>query len=469
MTYHVHPFGDILGLEDKIEEYDDHLADLNNPHQVAHDQLLDVFPNQHHDQVHLLYGPDQSDVDISGPADETQGLFKQGLKFFPQYRNRYIDNYTIGPTYYPQQWVSNADYISVANTVTVDPAFPQEVGASFPIYQGASPTAGFLAKQIMFGNRYSNPLVQYRINSYRVYTIAGNEYTVYVVLDPTGTPIFEEIQSFEADLTGWVTISITPIIIDIGTAFDLVALVLEPAAIPVVFQGNWVYSTPQNALVPLTGEAIQANTSPSLLSISYIDDDGGDRTAELQSLELGDTVSTNNVKWAIQTTTDQGTYIDFTVAPALQAPPDGVSEFTFTTKAPAVITVVEDPVYWPASVFAGNVFGLFGIDVPYQDATINDSAYGTDINVTEMSFSSDWDLIAVGKGGSSSGGNFNPTTFQGAGTTGYVPDPIVENGLILSDSGAWVVAADGDKNVDGGVASSVYTAPQFIDGGTASG
>jgi hypothetical protein len=61
--------------------------------------------------------------------------------------------------------------------------------------------------------------------------------------------------------------------------------------------------------------------------------------------------------------------------------------------------------------------------------------------------------------------------FAGAGTTGLVPDPITEEGYVLSDSGEWVPGGVGGGGgmVDGGFANSVYTPPQLIDGGSAAG
>ena len=93
---------------------------------------------------------------------------------------------------------------------------------------------------------------------------------------------------------------------------------------------------------------------------------------------------------------------------------------------------------------------------------------------------------------------FDPAEFGGAGTTGYVPDPITEQGHVLSDSGEWVEQAGGgveqlvaganitlnppdglgvvtisstggsggDYSIDGGFPDSIYTPPQSIDGGT---
>ena len=59
--------------------------------------------------------------------------------------------------------------------------------------------------------------------------------------------------------------------------------------------------------------------------------------------------------------------------------------------------------------------------------------------------------------------------FQGAGTQGIVPDPITEDGKVLSDSGEWITVQAGYAELDGGFANAVYLPTQLIDGGTASG
>jgi hypothetical protein len=67
------------------------------------------------------------------------------------------------------------------------------------------------------------------------------------------------------------------------------------------------------------------------------------------------------------------------------------------------------------------------------------------------------------------GGGGTNDVFQGAGTTGLVPDPLAEQGYVLSDSGAWVPQTGGGDqfNIDGGVAASVYNPPENIIGGGA--
>jgi len=74
----------------------------------------------------------------------------------------------------------------------------------------------------------------------------------------------------------------------------------------------------------------------------------------------------------------------------------------------------------------GNAYGM---DILVQDAFIPDQT--------------EWRLkIVGGVSASGGGGGFTPTTFLGAGTTGYVPDPISATGTYLRDDGTWVVPTD---------------------------
>jgi hypothetical protein len=57
--------------------------------------------------------------------------------------------------------------------------------------------------------------------------------------------------------------------------------------------------------------------------------------------------------------------------------------------------------------------------------------------------------------------------FEGAGSTGLVPDPITEEGKVLSDSGEWITVQAGYAELDGGFANAVYLSTQIVDGGFA--
>ena len=66
MTYHVHAFSDILGLDDLTAAIEAHIADLDNPHDTSLDKLIDVDITgaEHRNSLTynsgtLLWGPDK--------------------------------------------------------------------------------------------------------------------------------------------------------------------------------------------------------------------------------------------------------------------------------------------------------------------------------------------------------------------------------------------------------------------------
>ncbi|RLA07791.1 MAG: hypothetical protein DRQ54_04990, partial [Gammaproteobacteria bacterium] len=179
-----------------------------------HDNMNGITPDNHHNQVHLLFGSDHSDVNIVSPMAETQGLHWLGSEFVPDYRTKLLP-YVGGQTYYPQETVWQDGWLSSANVETTDYPAPVGVGSPQFVYQGAAPTSDSSAKQIIFGSRYTWGINGW-IGGYRIYAVAGQHYSVFTVLDPTGVPIVEQVSDFTADTTGWVTLAAPVSLVLIG-------------------------------------------------------------------------------------------------------------------------------------------------------------------------------------------------------------------------------------------------------------
>ena len=333
----------------------------------------------------------------SGVDEPTRrGLFD--VERFARTRMGWGGFWDVGVDRYPPATVVNDDgWLAVCTEPTgcTERPAPQAVGESFYLYDGASPTESLLASQITFGNRYTWPTGGF-LTGYRVYTIAGNEYTLLSVNDPDGAAQIEQLGQFLATATGWREFGLTQTIISSGTTFDLVAIVSEPDATPTVWTGNWDYVKPNNEGPPLTGQALQANRLPSLVSVHKTDSDAGDRGAELLALNVGDVIELGAARWSIQSITDSGTYVDFGVAPAVQSPLSGVQEFKFETVTPTPVTYMKDLDYWTTSSFP-TTQGLFG--TAYSDAVADDSAYGVDIQVQVAEVSDQWDIMSAPSSG----------------------------------------------------------------------
>ncbi len=414
-----------------------------------HNNLNGIGPDDHHNQVHLLYGPDHSDVNSVTPIALRDLLAWDGSEFSPDRRTRAVGDYVEGQTYNRGDEVYNGSDLSEALVDDVG-SYPYvaPTGDSFDVYQGDPiPTSAKNAKQVIFGQRYTNPTAGFFINGYRIYTVAGNDYEVVSVSDPLGTPVFTQIATFTATSGGWRVLPINSIAVATGTVFDLICTVSEPDPTPIEVTASYDYQTPQNNVGPASGQIIQGRSLPSVLSISYTDAAAGDRTAIIQGLSIGDKISIGSVLYSVQTNQDQGLYADVVVAPALTTTPTGIQDVTFETVASTPITIGEDLAYWPTSTFP-EVQGLLGIDAPYADIVPDTNAYGLDISIQEAFIpdQTEWRLKIVGPlsgGGGGGGGSFTPDIFAGAGTTGYVPDPVTESGKYLLDDGTWTDTIDG--------------------------
>lgn len=298
------------------------------------------------------------------------------------------------------------DWTSISNKPTSDYPVPQYTGEEFNVYNGTISDNQVNARQLIFGTRYSSGISAY-VKGYRVDVVAGNAYRLYSVADPLGSKIIKLELDFVAADTGWLDISIAPSLVLAGQTFDIVAVVNEPDPTPSVFVGNWNYQKPTNLTPPLSGQMTHSSKESNKLLIHYIDNDLGDRTVQLQTLEVGDLIRSNDVQWAIQSIIDQTTYIEFDVAPATQSSVLGVNSFEFETKLETPITYAVDVDYYLTDP---NVSGLFIEDGSYDDIVVDDNAYGVDLLVQEVIQSDDWDVVAssANLGG---GGNKKATDF----------------------------------------------------------
>jgi hypothetical protein len=306
-------------------------------------------------------------------------------------RMRWADHW-VGGLYIRNDVTYDQGWLMIANKDTTDRPAPQAVGAPFPLYTGADPNTFVSAKQVLTGNRYA-PTTAGFVLSYRFWVVSGNTYAVYHVENPLGTPIIKLLTLFTATVNGWEVNPINPIIIGPSAVFDMIVLTTEPDPTPATFNGNWNYLVPQNPAPPALGQINHSRGQTGTMSISKTDNDGGDRSAEMAFLTVGDTIDGAGIEWTIQSISDQGTYFVFGVAPAATGSL-GVQDFIFETVVPTDIEYLEDVNYWPSSPFVGEVQGIIAIDDDYTNATINDNAYGVDIEAQQGESSDDWDLMA---------------------------------------------------------------------------
>jgi len=320
-----------------------------------------------------------------------------------------------------QQYILNDQvldegYLAIANTTTEERPAPQRVGEKFNVYNGTIGTTTSNARQILFGNKYTFTENVF-FEGWRINLIAGNSYVVYLVRDPDGESIISQILQFVAQTNGWINLNAQNLIIQEGSTYAAVAVVSEPAAIPLEFNGNWSYAQPQNPTIPINGQITQPRSVPSLLYVNNIDSGSSDRSSELITLNVGDLIKSGTNTWAIQSISPQSGYFIFGVSPALLNLNTGVQNFIFETKSTTTLTYPFETDYWlsnPSPVATVN--GLLGIDVPYTTIVPDNTAYGVDLLVQKLVVSDDWDIQAFsGIGGSSvsSGGGSGVVNING--------------------------------------------------------
>jgi hypothetical protein len=312
-----------------------------------------------------------------------------------------------GVTYHPGDVVVDDGWQMIANTGTVEKPAPVPVGEPFFAYTGASPTTTDNAKQIIMGLRVTAEIGGY-LTAYRIHTVAGDDYRVFLVTDPLGSAIKSELISFTSVTSGWVVFNINPVLVGPGFQFDIVVVASEPDPTPVVVTANYSYTTPNNENTPTAGNIVHADKNTSSFKINKTDDDATDRSVLLEALTIGDIIDGANQRWSIQAITDNTTWMDFEVAPASQGVPNGLQEFSFETVIATPITHIEDVDYWLGNA---NVRGLFAADIGYPNIIVDDNQYSVDIQIQLAVVSDDWDAISftgsAGAGGQPSSKFYN--------------------------------------------------------------
>ena len=418
---------------------------------VNHSVLSGVSANQHHNQAHLLYGADQTDVNIDNAIQDAQGLFWLVSEFLPDWRSKYLDQYVGGVTYPPQTWTASSDWISIANAFTLDSPFPSEVGGLIPIYPPDPPFSTLQNTSQVRSGYYVNFTESGEVRALQVWIpeiTPDTHYAVAFIKDPNGaTPQIGRYVLDNANLTAgqWNTVALGS---QLYLAGQEILMYLEADNFGSTSQvtGGWTFEGAQNISAP-PPQNWNHNNGNTIVRIDKTDLNSTDRTSELLGIGAGSTIqfietaSPTNVRTytVLDPPTDLGTYVEYAVAlsVATGSIPDGAVT-TMTAEVP-----VAQPtrfVFETDKFLVNPPFAAIDSFLQYDGVTQAanpDTGYGINFNFQQLDQSPDWDLISIGGGGGGGGGEFTPTIFAGAGTTGYVPDPITESLRHLSDDGTW--------------------------------
>jgi hypothetical protein len=214
-----------------------------------------------------------------------------------------------------------------------------------------------------------------------IYTVIGNTYDMYSVLNPgQANQVATLLRSFTATIDGWQSFNIAAQAVPGNTTFDFLAIVQEPAPTPIEVTTSYNYLTPQNPAIPTAGQIQHSRSQPDFMQIDYIDNDAVDRTVLIQNLTAGDNIDIGLVTFVVQSNSDQTTFADIVVSPAVTVAA-GIQDVIFETVTQTQIAVAEDANYWPTSTTFPLTQGLHGVDIPYDDIVPDTTAYGIDLLV----------------------------------------------------------------------------------------
>ena len=420
-------------------------------------------PNAHHDQQHLLYGPDQSDVNHLPSLTPTHVLGRDdtNANFEAQYRNRFITPYAEGPTYYPQQWVTNQAYIAICNTVTTDYAFPVEVGELTSLYPENPPWTEQSANAQVRAGVEVKFLVTGEARILQVWipeVTADTHYTLVLINDPNNNPnaVPLRIPLLNGDLTAdeWHTVSIGNQLYLAGSEV-LIFLESQNFGSTTTVTGGWNFNGQSNNAAPATN-GWNHNNSKTLLRIDKTDLDSTDRTSELlgmvpgTSIQFVETASPANSHTYTTTgvATDQGTFIGFPVV-VTQLQGDLNSGVVTTMTGDVPVAQATKYVEEADKFLAANPDAEFKSFLQFDDvdqAAPDTTGYGINMNWIQLDQSPNWNLIILGSGGGGGGGTSDP---------GDLPVGTVQGNTMSwsTSSNSWIVNptvrfTDSDRTIE---------------------
>lgn len=398
-------------------------------------------------QVDSVVAGDNVTVDATDPANP---IVNADPRVF-------ATDYVVGNTYDFQNMVFEDGWLMVANKATDEYPAPITIGDTetslpeVPTWQITSDIA-----QVNAGQSYTFTVPGY-FKGLRIWIQDVNPATIYqvvVIRNPSTNPTYTTIPIATPLAGEWTLVAADTVLVNAGEEAVVFLDMVTPTG-TTEFTGLWERvgnrSDPQNG--GLTAGQWRRDTAQSWVAITALDGSGVDRTAELLTLGPGATVrfaaaddGTKYAEYAVQTVPELATngehyffYCEYIGQGANGSIGQPLETFaTFTLQTAGAVQYVLIPNYWnvPALQPDWAVVDSF-LQYDGVDQVANNAAFGIDIGFQALSMPEDWDIYGVPSSGGGGGSSFTPDTFAGAGTTGYVPDPGVEQNYFLQDDGTF--------------------------------
>ncbi len=296
--------------------------------------------------------------------------------------------------YHKNDVVTQAGWLAIANKTTEDVPAPQPVGDPIWVEDDVpSWTEDTQNTNILYtGQRYTYPFNAY-LKSIRFWVPAGSigtQLTIWLVTDPLGNPnstvLIPTFTVTDDEDQMWNPVPQGLIVIPDGTTFDIV-MVQRPTTGESSWNGYWDYK--RSSGDPGEGE-IYHQGGGAQMRIHKTDENDVDQTTNLEAVQPGDTIAGGGITWTVLSVDIYGDHVRYDVEPNTRASEEKYT-FTFTSWAPLPIPNVEIANYHSGN---SNVQGLISTSSYPDGITLDQNAYGVDIQYQEMNVSDDWDFMA---------------------------------------------------------------------------
>ena len=377
-----------------------HVGDLANPHQVSAAQTgapTQAELDAHTGDASIHYADAPSDGTTYGRKDGTwvEAEIPAAMTFRGEYKDAQgAGPFAVGDVVTDVGWLMHCD---IANSA--DRPAPQPIGTRFLASEvpGSAPVfteADVSTPSLYVGQRYTFPgaLFGYAIGFWIPSEIIGFKCELFSVNDPLGNADYRiQVPEFTiavGETEQWVARRVGEQIVPTGTVFDLVAR-FTPTTGSSTFQYEWSYKRSNGN--PSSGEINhQSGGNQDEMRVHQNDKDSVNRTSDLDNIGPGSTIAAGGITWTVLTASKSGSVYTFIVDPAARASEDDYNVL-FTYFAPLPIRYVRAANHFQSTP---TIQGFLATEYNPAALTLDDDAYGVDVELSDAVVSSEWSVMA---------------------------------------------------------------------------
>lgn len=379
----------------------------------SHNDLSDVEPDQHHNQKHDIFSEDH---DVVGAEPALEGDLLEhvpGNSWRVTRRMRYKGDWIAGQ-YLEGDTVVSGEWTMVAQATTED--FPAPLATGSPtttlpeamVWDVPDPSfAGLLTT----GLEIDFLTTGCYINGIRVWvpSVGGavEHRALFVNITNPDQPIVQVIPMPTLIPGRWNVIELSARVFPTPSKVRI-SLQHIQIGTAVNFDGQWTRKNYSSGAAPLTGTWSRASNHSEVL-VSYFDDVGTDRTAEMAALDVGSVLrilqednQTKTTDYIITGIADVVglDYYRFTTLRISQnnnGPNNNeLCDLVFTDVNPVPVGYVENVDWWLTQGQPANDFVVRGFRAEAQVpvAGVENNAYGIDVSCQPAAISPDWGLLS---------------------------------------------------------------------------